>query len=107
VREPEEFAEAHIPGSINLPQADLATRLDELSHDSTIWTTCRTGARSLRAAQFLKQAGFEHVASVRGGIVAWQESGRESASLEGAGTGRRIVETEWMHAGGVTPVSVT
>lgn len=107
VREPEEFAEAHIPGSTNLPQADLATRMDELSRDATIWTTCRTGARALRAAQFLKQAGFEHVASVRGGIVAWQESGRESASLESAGSTRRIVETEWMHAGGVAPAGST
>jgi glyoxylase-like metal-dependent hydrolase (beta-lactamase superfamily II)/rhodanese-related sulfurtransferase len=100
VREPEEFAEGHIPGSINLPQADLATRLDELPRDRAIWTTCRTGARALRAAQFLKQAGFEDVAGVQGGVVAWEESGRDLVSLETSPPGRRIVETEWMHAGG-------
>jgi rhodanese-related sulfurtransferase len=99
VREPAEFAEARVPGAVNLPQADLATRLAEIPRDRPIFTICRSGMRSLRAAQFLKQQGYESVASVQGGTLAWQESGRPVEASEGAER-RQIVETEWMHAGG-------
>lgn len=99
VREPAEFAEARVPGAINLPQADLATRLAEIPRDRPVFTICRSGMRSLRAAQFLKQQGYESVASVQGGTLAWQDSGRPVESSEGAEQ-RRVVETEWMHAGG-------
>src|SRR5215213_1717701 len=54
VREPEEFAAGHVPGAINLPQADLATRRDDLPRDAPLLLVCQGGYRSLRAAQFLK-----------------------------------------------------
>ncbi len=100
VREPEEFANGHIPGAINLPQADLATRLDALPRDRPLYIVCKGGARSLRAAQFLAQRGFEQVCSVAGGTDAWRA---EEYLLEGETTGRqlpRIKESEWAHAGG-------
>ncbi|HET7036828.1 MAG TPA: MBL fold metallo-hydrolase [Thermomicrobiaceae bacterium] len=100
VREPEEYAEAHVPGALSLPQGDLALRLDEVSRDHPIYTICRSGARSLRAAQFLKQAGYQSVVSVRGGTEAWQASGRPVESEQHEAGAPRIVETEWMHAGG-------
>src|SRR4051812_23213684 len=60
VREPAEYAHGHIPGAMNLPQADLASRLDELLRDQAIVVVCQAGYRSLRAAQFLAQAGFSN-----------------------------------------------
>lgn len=99
VREPEEFRHGHIPGAVNLPQADLATRLEELPREPPILVLCQGGFRSLRAAQFLKQAGFEHVASVRGGTAAWEAEGRPLVSDEGRAEKPRITETEWTHAG--------
>src|SRR3989442_597679 len=41
VREPAEYDHGHVPGSINLPQADLATRLDELPRDRAVFVLCQ------------------------------------------------------------------
>lgn len=101
VRELEEYAEGHISGSINLPQADLATRLDDIPRDRPVISICRSGARSLRSAQFLAQMGYPSVSSMRGGLDAWEQSGRPLKQGDPVASGRRIVETEWMHAGGL------
>ena len=103
VREPHEYAAGHIAGAINLPQADLATRLEELPRDRKLLVVCQAGMRSRRAAQFLSQVGFDDIASVRGGTGEWISSGRPIAYGEATSTGPRIVETEWAHAGGHRP----
>ncbi len=91
VREPEEYEQGHVPGAINLPQADLASRLDELPHDCPLALICRSGARSLRATQFLRQVGFEQVANVQGGTDAWRAAGKPLAFGEqGANKSRAI-----------------
>src|SRR5262245_19161443 len=100
VREPEEFAHGHVPGAVNLPQADLATRLDELPRDRPLLVICQGGFRSLRAAQFLRQQGFSEVASVKGGTEAWRAAGGELIRESGPAPKPAIVETEWAHAGG-------
>jgi len=99
VREPAEYAAGHVPGAINLPQADLATRLDDLPRDKPLLLICQAGYRSLRSAQFLAQAGFANLASVRGGTAAWQEAGRPVETEAATADGPRYVETEWAHAG--------
>jgi hydroxyacylglutathione hydrolase len=76
VREPSEYVHGHIPGAVSLPQADLASHLDDLPRDRPLFVVCRTGSRSLRAAQFLTQMGFPDVANVPGGTLAWHEAGR-------------------------------
>jgi hydroxyacylglutathione hydrolase len=100
VREPEEFAGGHVPGAINLPQADLATRLGELPRDHLVFVICQGGFRSLRAAQFLSQCGFSNVASVKGGTEAWRAGGGELIMESAQATQPGIVESEWTHAGG-------
>ena len=102
VREPEEFAAGHVPGAVNLPQAELATRLEEVPRDRPLMLVCRSGYRSLRAAQFLRQVGYEDVVSVDGGTDAWHASGRPIETEESQGDAQRIVETEWAHAGTAT-----
>jgi glyoxylase-like metal-dependent hydrolase (beta-lactamase superfamily II)/rhodanese-related sulfurtransferase len=79
VREPEEYEQGHVPGAISLPQADLASRLDELPRGCPLVLICRSGARSLRAAQFLRQVGFEQVANVQGGTLAWRAASKPLA----------------------------
>jgi rhodanese-related sulfurtransferase len=69
-----------VPGAINLPQADLATRLAEIPRHRLLLCLCQAGHRSLRAAQFLLQAGFTDVAHLEGGTSAWIASGRPTAS---------------------------
>jgi len=102
VREPEEFAREHVPGAVNVPQADLATRLDEIPRDRPILTICQSGSRSLRSAQFLHQQGYQNVATVVGGTRAWRVSGRPVESAEAASGPLRIADSEWAHAGART-----
>ncbi len=91
VREPEEFEQGHVPKAINLPQADLASRLDELPHECPLALICRSGARSFRAAQFLRQVGFEQVASVQGGTLAWRAAGKSLAFGEQGADKSRVI----------------
>ncbi len=101
VREPEEYAHhGHVPGAINVPQAELASRVDELPRDRSLLTICRSGARSLRAAQYLKQVDFDRVASVKGGTEAWRAAGNQLAFGDTSEIEEpRIAESEWAHAG--------
>lgn len=71
VREPEEYAIAHLPGCVLIPLGELASRVREVPDDRPIIVYCHHGVRSLHAAMFLKQSGIEDVASMRGGIDAW------------------------------------
>jgi glyoxylase-like metal-dependent hydrolase (beta-lactamase superfamily II)/rhodanese-related sulfurtransferase len=75
VREPHEYAEAHIPGAHLVPQAELALRLDEIPRDREILAVCRSGSRSLRAARFLKAIGYERVTNLAGGTQGWEQAG--------------------------------
>jgi rhodanese-related sulfurtransferase len=100
VREPEEYARGHVPGAVNLPQAELATRLDEVPRDRSVLVICQGGYRSLRSAQFLRQRGYGAVLNVQGGTAAWQASGQpvDQAAIEADAP--QIIESEWAHAGG-------
>jgi glyoxylase-like metal-dependent hydrolase (beta-lactamase superfamily II)/rhodanese-related sulfurtransferase len=100
VREPAEFAGGHVPGAVNLPQADLATRLDEIPRDRPVYVICQGGFRSLRAAQFLRQRGISDVFSVKGGTEAWRTAGGELIREDAQAAQSGFVETEWAHAGG-------
>ncbi len=100
VREPVEYGWGHVPGAVNIPQADLADRLEELPRDTPLLMICQGGFRSLRAAQFLRQMGFDRVASVTGGTAAWAAAGNPLDQSDVDEDARRIVETEWVHAGG-------
>jgi glyoxylase-like metal-dependent hydrolase (beta-lactamase superfamily II)/rhodanese-related sulfurtransferase len=102
VREPEEFARGHVQRAVNIPQAELATRLEEIPRDRPILTICQTGMRSLRSAQFLLQQGFDHVSSVAGGTAAWRAAGRPVEATEAEGEPLRITDSEWAHAGALT-----
>jgi glyoxylase-like metal-dependent hydrolase (beta-lactamase superfamily II)/rhodanese-related sulfurtransferase len=102
VREAEEFARGHVPGAVNLPQADLANRLDEVPRDRPILTICQSGMRSFRSAQFLRQQGYQRVATVVGGTAAWRAAGRPIEATEPDTEPLRIADSEWAHAGAMT-----
>lgn len=103
VREPQEYAHGHVPGAVNLPQAELASRIDEIPTGRELITICEHGARSLRAAQFLKQQGITRVTSFQGGTEAWRQAGKDVSTAEPGGPAPKVVETEWAHAGASAP----
>jgi hydroxyacylglutathione hydrolase len=77
VRDPDEFAEAHIPGSAHIPYGELPSRLSELPTDRPIATVCSGGKRSGLAASILQREGFDQVVHVaHGGVGTWRRSGR-------------------------------
>lgn len=59
VRTPEEFAQGHVPGAINIPYDQMEKRHAEIGPPSTpVLLYCRTGRRSGIAAKTLRDAGF-------------------------------------------------
>jgi glyoxylase-like metal-dependent hydrolase (beta-lactamase superfamily II)/rhodanese-related sulfurtransferase len=74
VRNKDEYASEHIPGSLHIPYGDLAGRLDELPRDRTLAAICRGGKRSGLAASILQRAGFK-VIHVGKGLPAWRSEG--------------------------------
>jgi len=71
VRDPHEYQIVHIDGAVLIPLGELPTRLGEFDGHREIVTHCHHGARSLKALEILKGAGFSKVRSLRGGIDAW------------------------------------
>lgn len=68
-----ERATAAIDGSIHVPMHELSARLDALrAHEAApVVVHCHHGARSLQVTAALRQAGFEDVRSMAGGIHLW------------------------------------
>lgn len=71
VRETEEYAIQHIPGSVLIPLGQLEERCDELSKESVIYIICRSGNRSNQACHILHDNGFEHIYNVIPGMMGW------------------------------------
>ena len=84
VREPDEFAEGHVPGARSSPRGFLEVRAD-LEHvkrdpwfadrSRKLLLYCGGGHRSALATQTLQQMGFRDVVSLAGGWTAWTERG--------------------------------
>ncbi len=75
VRDPNEWAEYHIPGATLIPLATLADHLNELPRDKEIIVVCRTGVRSAKGRDMLRGAGFQQVTSLTGGVTMWKAQG--------------------------------
>jgi len=64
-----------IAGARCIPLDELASRLDELPRERPLVTVCHAGMRSAQATVILRQAGFPHVANLRGGMAQWRQLG--------------------------------
>ncbi len=84
VREPAEFAMLRIPGSINVPRGVLEQSCEweydetvpELvtGHGLEIVLICRSGKRSILAADVMQQMGYSDVVSLKLGIRGWNDA---------------------------------
>ena len=84
-REPYEHLEAHIDGAELVRPADVIDRIEEVipDHSQRVLLYCASGNRSARAADELRELGYENAASVRGGIKAWEAEGLPVVMAEG------------------------
>jgi adenylyltransferase/sulfurtransferase len=73
VREPHEWQICRIPRAKLIPLGELPKRVNELDTADEIVAHCKSGMRSAKAVEFLKQAGFRKVKNMKGGILAWSD----------------------------------
>ncbi|MDQ2935379.1 MAG: molybdopterin-synthase adenylyltransferase MoeB [Chloroflexota bacterium] len=84
-REPHEYEESHIEGGRLVPPGLLRDEIASVVPDRSqrVLLYCRSGSRSAKAAQEMSELGYENVANVDGGILAWQEQGLPVVTPEG------------------------
>ncbi len=93
VREPDEYEQGAIPGSIHIPRGMLETAIEGriADRDTPIVVMCAGGTRSAFAAQTLGQLGYSDVASMDGGFNGWKDAGKPWSTprtLDSAGRNR-------------------
>lgn len=72
VREPHEYAIAHIEGAELFPLSQAQQWIGSLPKNETLVVFCHSGFRSQQVAQYLvRQLGFPQVANMLGGIDEW------------------------------------
>ena len=73
VREPHEYQICNIPYARLIPLGEVPKRVNELNTADEIVVHCKSGMRSAKAVDFLKQSGFRKVRNMKGGILAWSD----------------------------------
>jgi thiosulfate sulfurtransferase len=72
IRDPGSYRQAHIPGAIQLNDANVQEFLQNTVKEQAVVVYCYHGNSSLGAAAFLIENGFKNVASMSGGFEAWR-----------------------------------
>ncbi len=76
VREPDEVAQASVPGARHIPMGEVLDRLAEVPRDVQVIVMCHSGGRSEAVCHYLEEnEGFDGLANLEGGIVAWHQAG--------------------------------
>lgn len=73
VRTPEEYEVGHIEGSqnIDIRTESFVTEIQKISKSDTILVYCRSGRRSIYAAQVMVSFGFQKIYDLEGGFLNW------------------------------------
>ena len=77
VRTPGEFEQGHLENSVNINIADKSFKdeVGKLDKSQPVYVYCKVGGRSAKAANMLREMGFEEVYDLKGGIQNWERSG--------------------------------
>jgi rhodanese-related sulfurtransferase len=73
VREHDEYEIACVKDVPLVPLSTLHEKFTDLDPNQSYYIHCKAGVRSMKALAFLRQQGFKHLKSVKGGITAWSE----------------------------------
>ncbi|UGU14543.1 rhodanese-like domain-containing protein [Sinomicrobium kalidii] len=81
VRTPEEFAEGHIQGALNLDYSasGFVGQWKGIDRETPVYLYCRTGKRSAKASEILDSLGFEKIYNLKGGYLAWDKAQKKKA----------------------------
>jgi rhodanese-related sulfurtransferase len=111
VREPAEFAQVRLAGSVNVPRGlleqacewDFDDTLPALAggRDTEIVVLCRSGNRSVLAADLMLTLGFKHVVSLKTGLRGWNDA--ELPLIDAAGGAADVDAAETWLASVVRP----
>ena len=82
VREPYEVEAGRIPGTRHVELQELPAQAETVDRDKPVIFQCRSGARSLMAAQAFRRAGYD-AWSMAGGLELWVAEGREIEPADG------------------------
>ncbi|MGZ8804405.1 MAG: rhodanese-like domain-containing protein [Microbacterium sp.] len=74
VREPDEYADGHVPNAVNIPLGSLRERAEELRSSDRVYVVCQSGRRSAIACEVLESLGSRAV-NATGGTSAWISAG--------------------------------
>ena len=75
VRTQAEWDSFHIPNTTLIPLDQLAARVNEVPQGREVVVVCRSGNRSKTGRDLLRQAGYDQVTSMSGGVNAWRAAG--------------------------------
>jgi rhodanese-related sulfurtransferase len=79
VREPDEYEDGHVPGAVPMPLATVPDHVDQVPTTGPVYVICAAGARSRRAAEFLRGAGADAI-NVAGGTRAWIDAEKQTVT---------------------------
>lgn len=71
VREVHEYKDGHIEGMVNIPLSVLQEEYHQIPQDKEVVIICRSGNRSMQAANILKDLGYTKLVNVTGGMLDW------------------------------------
>lgn len=74
VRTSDEFSKGTLAGAVNIPVADLISKVNSLDKNRPVILICQNGRRAQQALKNLKGKGFSELYTLEGGIVAWQQA---------------------------------
>jgi rhodanese-related sulfurtransferase len=75
VRETDEYETGHVPGAVHVALGTVPEHVHAFRGESVVYVICRSGARSMRACEFLAEQGVETI-NVAGGTLDWIAGGR-------------------------------
>lgn len=80
VRQPQEWANGHIPGALYITGAEFPKRFREIPKDRPVALVCGSGYRSSVAASWLAHQGYDDLTNVLGGMSAWNAAGLQTTT---------------------------
>lgn len=75
VREEDEYADGHLPGTVNLPLSEFEARYREIGTDKPIVLVCARGGRSAQAAEYLAYQGYQNLYNLECGTLGYIMAG--------------------------------